>query len=145
MWLQLWSLGGFLAMAGGFIPLFVSGNLLSLNPIVVLAQTLALALALWARRSLGLRSFHLTAEPTEGHLVTTGPYRRIRHPIYAATCLFVWPGALAHHSLLALTLATVVTAGALTRMLCEETMLMKYYPEYTRYADATKRMIPAVF
>jgi len=52
---------------------------------------------------------------------------------------------LAHHSLLAFTLATVVTAGALTRMLCEETMLMKHYPEYTLYADVTKRMIPSIF
>ena len=145
MWLQLCSLGGFLAMAGGFIALFISGNLLSLNPTVVLAQMVALILVLRARRSLGLRSFHLTAEPTEGHLVTTGPYRIIRHPIYTASCLFIWPGALAHHSLPALALATLVTAGALTRMLCEERILMKHYLEYTQYAGTTKRMIPSVF
>ncbi len=92
------------------------GNLLSLNQLVVLAQALALALALWTRRFLGLRRFQLTAEPTDGHLVTTGPYGIIRQQIYPATSLFILPGALAHHSLLAFTLATVVKAGALTRM-----------------------------
>ena len=39
--------------------------------------------------TLGLRGFHLTAESTEGHLVTAGPYLAIRHPIYTAVCLFI--------------------------------------------------------
>ena len=145
MWLRFWSLGGFLAMMGGFIALFASGNLLSLNPNVIIVQIAALVLALWARRSLGLRSFHLTAEPTEGPLVTSGPYRVIRHPIYTAACLFVWPGALAHHSFPAFVLATLVTAGALIRIIYEERTLAERYPEYARYADTTNRMLPYVF
>jgi len=145
MWLRFWSLGGFLAMMGGFIALFASGNLLSLNPNVIIVQIAALVLALWARRSLGLRSFHLTAEPTEGTLVTSGPYRVIRHPIYTAACLFVWPGALAHHSFPAFVLATLVTAGALIRIIYEERTLAERYPEYARYADTTNRMLPYVF
>lgn len=145
MWLRFWSLGGFLAMMGGFIALFASGNLLSLNPNVIIVQIAALVLALWARRSLGLRSFHLTAEPTAGELVTSGPYRVIRHPIYTAACLFVWPGALAHHSFPAFVLATLVTAGALIRIIYEERTLAERYTEYARYADTTNRMLPYVF
>ena len=145
MWLRLVSLGGFLAMAGGFIALFLSGNLLSLDPNVWLIQAAALVLAVWARRSLGSRSFHLTAEPTRGQLVTTGPYRIIRHPIYTAACLFVWSGASAHHSLPAFVLAALVTTGAVGRMLCEERMLTERYPEYTRYAGTTRRMLPYLF
>jgi len=64
-----------------------------------------------------LRNFHLTAEAAVGHLVTTGPYRIIRHPIFTAACLFFWPGTFAHHSLPAFELATLVTTGALMRML----------------------------
>lgn len=145
MWLRFVSLGGFVAMAGGFMALFVSGNMLSLDANVWLTQAAALVLALSARRSLGSRSFHLTAEPTRGHLVTTGPYRIIRHPIYTAACLFVWSGASAHHSLSAFALAALVTIGAVGRMLCEERMLTERYPEYTRYAGTTRRMLPYVF
>ena len=29
-----------------------------------------------------------------GGLVTTGPYRYVRHPIYAAATYFAWAGAL---------------------------------------------------
>jgi protein-S-isoprenylcysteine O-methyltransferase Ste14 len=42
-----------------------------------------------ARVTFGRRSFHAAANPTAGGLVTTGPYRLIRHPIYTAACLFV--------------------------------------------------------
>lgn len=145
MWLRLWSLGGFLAMAGGLVTLFASGNLLSLNPTVIVVQTVAISLIIWARRSLGMRSFHLSAEPTQGYLVMTGPYRVIRHPIYAANCLLIYTGALVHHSLTAFALATLVTAGALIRMFCEERILPRRYPEYARYAGTTKRLIPYLF
>jgi protein-S-isoprenylcysteine O-methyltransferase Ste14 len=59
------------------------------SPYVIAAQSAALLLFLWARVTFGRRSFHLMANPTEGGLVTTGPYRYIRHPIYTAMCLFI--------------------------------------------------------
>jgi protein-S-isoprenylcysteine O-methyltransferase Ste14 len=34
-----------------------------------------------ARVTFGGRSFHVGANPTEGGLVTKGPYRFVRHPI----------------------------------------------------------------
>src|SRR5512141_1042392 len=49
------------------------------RPLAIAFQVLAAALMLWARLSFGSRSFHAAANPTEGHLVTTGPYRFIRH------------------------------------------------------------------
>ena len=58
----------------------------------------AFLLILWARVTFGRRSFHVVANPTEGGLVTSGPYRYIRHPIYAAICLFTWVGVAAHWS-----------------------------------------------
>ena len=112
MWFRLWALLGFFAMAGGFVALFMDGNLLSLNPAIVAIQTAAVALVVSARRYLGLRSFHAGAKPTRGALVTDGPYRVIRHPIYTGACLFVWPPAVSCHTLPAFTLTALVTVGA---------------------------------
>ncbi len=77
--------------------------------------------------------------------MTTGPYRWIRHPIYTGVCLFAWACVVGHSTVLALSMAAVVTAGSVLRMLAEEALLRKKYPEYAEYARTTKRMVPYVF
>src|SRR5580765_5311613 len=89
---------GFLIMVAGIAGLAATHSLFSPNPLVVGAQVAAAALMVWARVAFGARSFHATADPTAGGLVTRGPYRFIRHPIYTAACLFAVAGALAHPS-----------------------------------------------
>lgn len=76
---------GFLLMGGGLAALVVKNAVVSGNPAVILFQLAAIALMVWARVTFGRRSFHATANPTEGVLVTTGPYRFIRHPITQAS------------------------------------------------------------
>ena len=99
----------------------------------------------WARVTFGLRSFHATANTTAGGLVTSGPYRYIRNPIYTSVVLFSFTGAGAHLSSSSVVFALVVLAGALTRIFAEERFLRIRYPEYAEYAARTKRMVPLVF
>src|SRR5260370_365644 len=89
---------GYLGMVGGCFGLLAMRSLLSPSPFVISLQAAALLLFLWARVTLGRRSFHLAANPTEGGLVTGGPYWYIRHPIYTAMSLFVSAGIAAHLS-----------------------------------------------
>lgn len=132
-------------MIAGMVALLAAHSLLSASPIVITIQSLAVCLMIWARVTLGWRSFHAIADPTEGGIVTHGPYRFIRHPIYTAACTIVWAGVLAHWSLPAVLMGTLVFAGALVRMLCEEHLLIEAYPEYREYANTTKRMVPYTF
>ena len=132
-------------MMAGLVGLLASHSLFSSSPVVITGQLLALALITWARVSFGLRSFNLTATPTQGGLVTSGPYRLIRHPIYASVCLFTWVSALGHPSLWSVGLASLVSVGIMIRALTEETLVAKQYPEYRDYAKRTKRLIPFVF
>jgi protein-S-isoprenylcysteine O-methyltransferase Ste14 len=136
---------GFLLMGGGLAALFVKNAVVSGNAAVILFQLAAIALMVWARLTFGRRSFHATANPTEGGLVTTGPYRFIRHPIYSSVCLFTWASVLGHPSFLSLALALFVTLGAGIRIVTEERMLRERYPEYTAYARTTKRAIPFIY
>jgi protein-S-isoprenylcysteine O-methyltransferase Ste14 len=99
---------------------------------------------LWARVTFGVRSFHATASPTSGGLIRTGPYAYARHPIYSSLCVFVWSGAIAHGSIVGFGNASLVTAGALVRIWCEEQLLVERYPEYREYAKATRRLLPFV-
>ena len=90
--LNIISVLGYLLMVAGILLLAANSGLFSSHAVVILSQIAAGVLMFWARRTFGRRSFHLTADPTEGGLVTSGPYRYIRHPIYASIILFAWAG-----------------------------------------------------
>jgi len=143
--LKMVSLPGVLVMIAAMVGLYAIGSLFSLQPITIALQVSAVALMVWARLTFGRRSFHASADPTAGGLVTTGPYRYIRNPIYTAACLFSWAGVVAHWSWQSATLGVLLFLGALTRILCEERLLKQSYPEYLQYSETTKRMIPYVF
>jgi protein-S-isoprenylcysteine O-methyltransferase Ste14 len=100
---------------------------------------------IWARITFGRRSFHAAANPTEGGLVTTGPYRYVRHPIYAAVLLFFAGAIAAHPSWQTAVVGVVVALALLVRMLTEEKLVTARYPEYAEYARKTKRVLPGVF
>jgi len=132
-------------MVAGILLLLWNRGLLSLSPIVIVVQILAFFLMIWARVTFGGRSFHATASPTEGGLVTTGPYRYVRHPIYAAGLCIAWAGVFGNLSVLNVAFGFLTLAGALARIRCEETLVRVRYPEYDEYAKRTRRLIPFVF
>lgn len=139
------SLAALLLMALALAGLIVRHSFFASQPVAIIAEVAAVALMVWARLTFGHRSFHAAANPTAGGLVTTGPYHFIRHPIYAAVCLFGWTGILAHWSLINALLGGLLVAGAVARMLCEERLIVAVYPEYRDYAKVTWRMVPYVF
>ena len=139
------SLLGLLLMAVALLGLLSIKSLLASSPMGISIQVAAFCLMIWARVTFGRRSFHGAATPTPGGLVTSGPYRFIRHPIYTAACLFGWAGVLSNWSLSAGALGILLLVGALIRMLCEERLVTEAYPEYRQYARTTKRMVPYLF
>ncbi|HEY3886720.1 MAG TPA: methyltransferase, partial [Vicinamibacterales bacterium] len=114
------------------------------RPWVIAVQAAAIALMAWARIAFGVRSFHATANPTSGGIVSSGPYRYLRHPIYSAAIYFTAAGFAAHFSVRALAWFLLVVAGGVIRMLCEEQVLVQRYPEYREYMRRTKRIVPFV-
>jgi protein-S-isoprenylcysteine O-methyltransferase Ste14 len=139
------SFAALLLMALALTGLAVRGAFFSSQPVAIMSEVAAVALMIWARLTFGHRSFNAAANPKAGGLVTRGPYRFIRHPIYTAACIFGWSGILAHWSLINVLLGVLLIAGAVSRMMCEERLIIEVYPEYRDYAQATKRMVPYIF
>jgi protein-S-isoprenylcysteine O-methyltransferase Ste14 len=133
---------GFVLLVLAVIVLVLEESILAHGLIGIAVQILAVLLMLWARFTLGFRSFHATAGPTEGGLVTSGPYRFIRHPIYASIFFFIWSAVLSHCSWETLLIGIVATFAIGLRIWLEERLLVERYPEYVAYSARTKRIIP---
>lgn len=152
--LRFLSVLGFAGTVAAVAGLLAVRGLFSPSPAAIAVQALALVLMVWARRTFGARSFHAAADPTAGGLVTDGPYRFVRHPIYAAILYFVWAGVLGQwHALggplprprlVQLALALGATAGTVLRIACEERLLRARYPEYAAYAARVRRVVPGL-
>lgn len=122
-----------------------TGNLLSTSPAIIALQVAAIALNLWARTAFQRGTFRVTAAPGGTTVIRTGPYRFIRHPMYAAALLFVWASVVGHPTLLTYSIGLVVTALAVARVMVEDRLLIAHLPGYADYARTTKALIPFLF
>ena len=133
-----------IVVISGIVVLAVTRSLFVASPYVIAAQTMAVALSVWARRSFPKGAFRVAAVPGAPSIIRRGPYRFIRHPMYAAALLFIWAAVLSHTSLLNLGIGLAVTVVVVLRVVVEERLLRKRYPEYGEYALSTKALIPFI-
>src|SRR6516165_7550126 len=85
----------------------------SASPIVIGMQVAGVLVVVWARLTFGMRSFHVGSNATAGGLVTTGPYRFVRHPIYSGALLVLAGVLVGHHDVAALIAVGCVAAALL--------------------------------
>jgi len=99
-------------------------------------------LAAWALRHLGSGLTPLPLPNGSVDLITSGPYRWMRHPIYTAVMVGMSGIALRTRSWvpLALTAALVAFLGLKARW--EERHLETGFPGYAEYAKTTARFVP---
>ncbi len=126
----------------GIVILAATGNLLSSSIVVIAVQLLAVGINLWARGSFPKKTFRVDATPATEAIIRRGPYRLIRHPMYAAVLLFIWAAVLSHLAPLTVIVGAFVTLIAARRIVLEERFLCQRYPDYAVYAQATKAVIP---
>lgn len=107
----------------------------------------ACAVGLWARRTLGQHfSIHLTTDPAEGHdLVTSGPYRWVRHPVYTGDLLFQIALLLIANVPEGFVLVVIYFLLVRSRMETEEQMLSSEYADYAPYMERSHRLIPYIY
>jgi protein-S-isoprenylcysteine O-methyltransferase Ste14 len=106
---------------------------------------LGLALAIWARLYLGRNWGMPMSRKEDPELVTTGPYHRVRHPIYTGIILATIGTAIAV-SLYWLVAAALLGAYFIYSAFMEERLMASLFPEsYPEYKRSTKMLVPFVF
>ena len=134
------------ALIGSFILygiFLIPGQARSTNVWVLASSDLCLACGVMlALYSLSYLRNRFSIVPEARGLVTTGPYRFVRHPIYLGEIIagfgLVMPTLFSLHALV----LTIFVIAQLTRTYYEERMLRRVYPTYEDYAQGTRRLIP---
>lgn len=124
----------------------LSGPVIAESFPLLLLEAAGGGLGLWAVLVMRPGRFNIRPEPrADALLVRSGPYRRLRHPMYT--------------SVLAISLAVVLDAFTLTRFLLwitlggvmiaklsrEERLLGERFPQYRQYIRETWRLMPYVW
>lgn len=105
---------------------------------------LGLALAIWARMYLGRNWGMPMAQKVDPELVITGPYHRVRHPIYSGIILAMIGTTIAV-SLYWLVAVLLIGAYFLYSATVEERSMTELFPDsYPQYKQSTKMLIPFV-
>ena len=129
-------------MVAGVIVLIASGSFFDASPVVIACQVGAIALAGWARSAFARGQFRASPVPSGDGVIRRGPYRFIRHPMYAAALLLIWATVIGRPSPLGLIVGAVVTLAVIPRIRDEERRLRERYPDYPEYARTTRRLVP---
>jgi protein-S-isoprenylcysteine O-methyltransferase Ste14 len=105
---------------------------------------LGLALAIWARVYLGRNWGMPMSQKADPELVTSGPYSRVRHPIYSGIILAMIGTTIAV-SLYWLVAVVLLGAYFLYSAIMEERSMARLFPDtYPEYKRSTKMLIPFI-
>lgn len=138
------SFAAFVVLILSLFELLLQRSLVAQHVPLLVIQAGAVVLMLWAQVSLGWRSLRPFPDPTRAGLFTHGPYRFLRHPIYAAILLIVLVSLISNPTRPAIFLAVVISCAITIRIVAEERLITARHPQYRAYAARTKRLIPYV-
>ena len=108
--------------------------------------TCSVALGLWALAHNRLGNFNIRPEPkASGSLVTSGPYRYVRNPMYSALLLFAAAEVVAYADIWKIACWLALALVLVAKAMLEERGLRARHAGYAEYAKRVRRFIPGLF
>ena len=132
-----------LALALFALPPIRAGGLGSIPVAAYGLAAASVALGLWTLAHNRLGNFNIRPAPKAGGvLITTGPYRWIRHPMYPSVLLGAAALAWTSRPIAAWAAWSALAVVLYLKSRLEEGWMRKHHGGYGAYAQGTKRFVP---
>ena len=129
-----------------FLLLFREGDVIPSHPVSLTLQLLGVLVGASGIWVMSRSKINVMPEVREGaSLVEHGPYRWIRHPMYASVLMIATAKVLDGISGIQIALLAALAGVLALKILREEALLRESFPGYRDYQARTARLIPFVF
>lgn len=116
------------------------------QPMLLAIQLFGLIIGIWAIAEMSKSKLNIAPKIREGaSLVSTGPYRFIRHPMYLSLLIFLFPMLVINFSRLNMAVFLILLINLLFKLMYEEKLLSEKFSRYTAYKQKTWRLMPFIF
>lgn len=116
------------------------------EPLPIITQFIGIGIALWGVLTIKIGNFNVQPEVKSTVLITKGPYRLLRNPMYTGIILVFLPSVILNNNLLLRVCYFLLIVVLLLKVYREEQLLQKSFGgNYVSYKKKTWRLIPFIF
>ncbi len=116
------------------------------NAFLLAGAVFGVLLMVWALAAMRMSNLNIMPDVSEESvLVTSGPYRFLRHPMYGAVLLVTLVLVIDYFSWLRAGYWVILCIDLNCKLLYEEKLMVQKHPGYSEYMKKTKRFVPLVY
>ena len=124
----------------------LTGPIIVSSPWLLILEFVGVLIGLWAFQTMTMKNLHVFPEVHKTSvLVTRGPYRVIRHPMYTALLLCTFAMVFDEFSYMRFIVWVLLGIDLVVKLTYEERLLTQHFQEYSDYQQQTARLVPFVF
>lgn len=115
--------------------------------VLLIIQIIGFSLALWSVFVMGIGRFNIQPEvKTEAKLITKGPYKVLRNPMYSGLILFFGASVFKNLDLIDLSVFVLLIIVLVYKIILEEKYLFqKFGTSYDEYKEKSFRLFPYLY
>jgi protein-S-isoprenylcysteine O-methyltransferase Ste14 len=135
-----------LVQFGCIISLSLTTPFMPANTLLFILAIFSVVIGVWSVWVMQSSKLNVFPDLRPGSLlITSGPYRMIRHPMYLAVLLFCIALSADRFTLFRLVMFLILLIDLISKMRYEEKLLSEQLPDFAEYCKKTWRLLPFVY